>query len=159
MAPNVIRVGTQKTTIHFPSCMCSKLWQEVMVMAAERRQFTRCNSEQGDFYVFSHEEGIIGKLRNIGPKGAAYEYTPFSGQAAEDTWIDITAADPNGYHIRNIACRKVYDVNELTVDEKFSESEKRLCGVRFVHLSEEQEDKLHFLLEDCFINAAAISCF
>ena len=70
-----------------------------MAMTAERRFFTRCNIERGDFYVFSHEDGIIGKLRNIGPKGAAYQYTPFSGQAAKDTSINITAADPNGFHI------------------------------------------------------------
>ena len=127
-------------------------------MTAERRFFTRCNIERGDFYVFSHEDGIIGKLRNIGPKGAAYQYTPFSGQAAKDTSINITAADPNGFHILDIACRKVYDIIDLTVDEKFSGSETRLCGVRFVHLSEDQKDKLYFLLEDCFINAAAISC-
>ncbi len=127
-------------------------------MTAERRYFSRCNIEGGDFYVFSHEDGIIGKLRNIGPKGAAYQYTPFSGQAAKDTRIDKTAADPNRYHIHDIACRKVYDIIELTADEKFSGSEMRLCGVRFVDLSEDQKDKLYFLLEDCIINAAAIFC-
>jgi hypothetical protein len=128
-------------------------------MTAERRHFSRCNIERGDFYVFSREDGIIGNLRNIGPKGAAYQYTPFSGQAATDTRIDITVADPNSSPILDIACRKVYDVAELTVDGKFSGSETRLCGVEFVDLSEDQEDKLYFLLEDCLINAAAISCF
>ena len=127
-------------------------------MTAERRHFSRCNIERGDFHVFSREDGIIGKLRNIGPKGAAYQYTPLSGQAAKATLIDIKVADPNGYPILDIACRKVYDVAELTVDEKFSGSETRLCGVEFINLSEDQDDKLYFLLEDCFINAAAISC-
>lgn len=129
-----------------------------MAMTTERRHFTRCNIERDDFYVFSHEDGIIGNLRNIGPKGAAYQYTPSSGRAAKDTRIDITAADRNGYPIRDIACRKVYDIIELTVDEKFSGSETRLCGVRFVDLSEDQKDRLYFLLEDCFINEGAIFC-
>ena len=127
-------------------------------MNTERRHFSRCNIERGDFYVLSHEDGIIGKLRNIGPKGAAYQYTPLSGQAAKDTRIDITVADPNSSPILDIACRKVYDVAELTVDGKFSGSETRLCGVEFVHLSEDQEDKLYVLLEDCLINAGAIFC-
>ena len=127
-------------------------------MNTERRHFSRCNIERGDFYVFSHEDGIIGKLRNIGPKGAAYQYTPLSGQAAKDTRIDITVADPNSNPILDIACCKVYDVAELTVDGKFSGSETRLCGVEFVHLSEDQEDKLYVLLEDCLINAGAIFC-
>ena len=127
-------------------------------MKAERRHFSRCNIERGDFYVFSHEDGIIGNLRNIGPKGAAYEYAPSSVQAAEDTHIDITVADPNSNPILDIACRKVYDVAELTVDGKFSGSETRLCGVEFIYLSEDQQDRLYFLLEDCLINAAAISC-
>jgi len=128
-------------------------------MAAERRDFPRCDIEQGDFYVFSHEDGVIGKLRNIGPKGAAYQYTPLSGQAAKDTRLNITVSDSNSLPILDIACQKVYDIAELTVDEKFSGSETRLCGVEFIHLSKDQEDKLYFLLEDCFINAAAISCF
>ena len=127
-------------------------------MNTERRHFSRCNIERGDFYVLSHEDGIIGKLRNIGLKGAAYQYTPLSGQAAKDTRIDITVADPNSSPILDIACRKVYDVAELTVDGKFSGSETRLCGVEFVHLSEDQEDKLYVLLEDCLINAGAIFC-
>ena len=127
-------------------------------MTAERRHFSRCNIERGDFYVFSHEDGIIGNLRNIGPKGAAYQYRPSSGQAAKDTRIDITVADPNSNPILDIACRKVYDVAELTVDGKFSGSETRLCGVEFIHLSEDQEDKLYLLLEDCLINSAAVAC-
>jgi hypothetical protein len=128
-------------------------------MTAERRYFSRCNIEQGDFYVLSHEDGIIGRLRNIGPKGAAYQYTPLSGQAAKENRINITVTDPNSNPILDIACRKVYDVAELTVDGKFSGSETRLCGVEFVHLSEDQEDKLYVLLEDCLINAATVSCF
>ena len=127
-------------------------------MTAERRHFSRCDIEQGDFYVLSHEDGIIGKLRNIGPKGAAYQYTPLSGQAAKENRINITVTDPNSNPIFDIACRKVYDVAELTVDGKFSGSETRLCGVEFVHLSEDQEDKLYVLLEDCLINAGAIFC-
>jgi hypothetical protein len=129
-----------------------------MAMTAERRHFSRCDIEQGDFHVFSHEDGVIGRLRNIGPKGAAYQYTPLAGQAAKDTRIDITVADPNSNPILEIACRKVYDIAELTVDGKFSGSETRLCGVEFIDLSEDQEDKLYFLLEDCLINAAAIAC-
>ena len=127
-------------------------------MNTERRHFSRCNTERGDFYVLSHEDGIIGKLRNIGPKGAAYHYTPLSGQAAKENRINITVTDPNSNPILDIACRKVYDVAELTVDGKFSGSETRLCGVEFVHLSEDQEDKLYVLLEDCLINAGAIFC-
>ena len=127
-----------------------------MAMTAERRNFSRCNIEQGDFYVVSHEDGIIGTLRNIGSKGAAYQYTPSSDHRAKDTWINITAADPNVFHILDIACRKVYDIIELAADETFSGSVTRLCGVRFVDLSEDQKDKLDVLLEECLINAAAV---
>jgi len=128
-------------------------------MTTEQRRYTRFYIERGDIYVFSHADGIIGKLRNIGLGGSAYQYTPLSNQAAKDTRIDITVADVSRYDILDIDCRRVYDITELTVDGKFSGSETRLCGVRFVHLSAAQEDKLNFLLESCLTNTAGISCF
>ena len=128
-------------------------------MTTERRLFTRFYIERGDFYVFSHADGIIGKLRNIGLGGSAYQYTPLSGQAAKDTRIDIRVADAKRYDVLDIACRKVYDISELTVDGKFSGSETRLCGVRFINLSADQKHRLNFLLESCFIHTAGVSCF
>ena len=125
-------------------------------MTAERRRYTRFYVEQGDFQIFSQESGIIGKLRNIGLGGAAYQYTPLSDQGAKATRIDITAPAPNRFHIPGIDCRTVYDITELTADQKFSGGETRLRGVRFIHLSEDQEDKRNILLENCFSGPADI---
>jgi len=147
-------VGGDQMT-YSPSCTLTPCKEETDV-TAERRRYTRFCVDQGEFQVFSRDSGLIGRLRNIGLGGAAYQYTPVSGESVKDKEIDIMASGPVRFHIVGIACRTVYDVAELAADQKFSGGETRLRGVRFIRLSGDQEAKLDLLLENQFTGASDI---
>jgi hypothetical protein len=100
------------------------------------------------FQVFSHNCKIIGKLKNLSKGGLAYQYSPGADTKLESKMIDILASGPHRFHVSGIACKTVYDISELAADQTFRGAKIRVRGLEFAALTEQQKDKLNFLLEN-----------
>jgi hypothetical protein len=116
-------------------------------LKAEQRQYPRYHTPEVDFQVFSRDAKILGKLVNISKGGLAFRFTPKPGVTAECRIIDITASDPEPFHLPGIACRRVYDISVLAEDESFRGTRTRLRGVQFIDLTEESTQKLTSLID------------
>ena len=114
---------------------------------AERRQHPRYHVREGKFEVFSRDSKIIGKLHDISQGGLVFQYTPAGGKRAESETIDIMAKSPDLLYLPSVACRTMYDISGLAEDQSFSGAAIRLCGVKFVRLNKDQEQKLALFIK------------
>jgi hypothetical protein len=109
---------------------------------AERRQHPRYRVHEGDFEVFSRDSNIMGKLNNISRLGLAFQYSPVAGLKAESATIDIMGKRPDGFFLPSVACRTIYDISALAEDQSFTGAASRLCGLKFMRLKKDQEQKI-----------------
>ena len=80
---------------------------------------------------------------------ALWKSEPFKSES-----IDIIAADYNRFYLPKVACETVYDIQTLMEGKSFRGGERRIRGLKFVDLTQEQEDKLDILLKRCFARPA-----
>ena len=113
---------------------------------AEKRHFRRHSVRDDDFEIFGYKSSIIGKLINISKGGLACQYTPIGSEKAEFKKIDIMAKRPSRFFLAGIACRVVYDIGTLAEDQTFTGGESRLCGLKFIRLTRDQDRKLDLLI-------------
>jgi c-di-GMP-binding flagellar brake protein YcgR len=108
----------------------------------ERRQHPRYRVREGEFEVISRDSKINGQLHNIGEGGLAVYYTPVGRQKAEFESIDIMAKSPDLFYLPDLACQTIYDVGALTEKRTFTGAATRLCGLKFIRLKNDQQQKL-----------------
>ena len=116
-------------------------------MTAERRRYSRYVIPEVEFQVFSRNAEILGKLENISKGGLAFRFSPGPGETPEYRTIEITATDPERFHLSAISCRRVYEISVLAEDQSFSGASTHRCGVQFIELTDRQEQQLDFLLD------------
>ena len=115
-------------------------------METEKRQHPRYSVRKDGIEIFSRENKLIGKLKNISKSGLAFCYTPVGDEKAESDTIDVMATGPARFYLSGLDCRKVYDISTLAEDQNFTGAETRLCGMEFVRI--EAEQKLAFFLRN-----------
>jgi hypothetical protein len=123
-------------------------------MSVEQRRFTRYAVKEDGLEVLSRDLKVVGKLKNISRGGVAYQYTPFNGTETDSEVIDILGKVPNRFSLAGLDCRAVYDVATLNEDRTFTGSASRLRGLQFKGLTEEQEERLAFLLQNYVIRSS-----
>jgi hypothetical protein len=120
-------------------------------MGVEHRRFTRHVLKEDGLQVLSRDLKVVGKLKNISRGGVAYQYRPFNGTKADSEMIDILGKVPDRFSLVGLDCRTVYDIATLNEGRTFTGSSSRLRGLQFKELSEQQEERLTFLLENYVI--------
>ena len=123
-------------------------------MLAERRSTNRFRGHLDQIQVSIHPSQKLYPVKNISKAGLAIEYSPVADQPFELKAIDVITIDYDRFYLANIACKTVYDIATLMEGQLFSGGERRICGLKFVELTKEQEDRLDHLLELCFDRSA-----
>jgi len=120
-------------------------------MGVEQRRFTRYVVREDGLDVLSRDLKVVGKLKNISRGGLAYQYTPVNGTQVDCEMIDILGKAPERFSLLSLSCRTVYDIATLNEHRTFTGTATRLRGVQFKGLTEEQGERLAFLLENYVI--------
>jgi len=89
-------------------------------------------------------------IKDIGAGGLAIEYNPVTDEFFESETTDIIATDCDRFCLPRIVCKTVYDIPTVMLGRSFSGGVMRIRGLKFVELTNEQEDKLDILLKRCF---------
>lgn len=114
---------------------------------AERREKERFRPKKRTFVVFKPQFLKLGKVLDISTGGLCFQYLAKEDQVKDEPAIeaDIFMSD-NGYYLPDVACKMVWDTeakDKMTFPIGF---QNRLCGLRFLKLTKEQQNKLeHFL--------------
>ncbi len=114
---------------------------------AERREEERFRPKKRTFVVFKPQFLKLGKVLDISAGGLCFQYLAKEDQLKDAPAIqaDIFMSD-NGYYLPDVSCKQVWDTEaeeKMTFPIGF---QNRLCGLRFLKLTKEQQDKLeHFL--------------
>ena len=119
-------------------------------MPADRRASKRCEIHFNEIQFAIHPSQKLYPIKDISNGGLAVEYSPEANEPFELEAIDIIAMADEQYYLPKIACKTVYDIPTLMHDRSFRGGEMRICGLKFVELTKEQEEKLDILLKRCF---------
>ena len=113
----------------------------------ERRGKERFRPKKRTFVVFKPQFHKLGKVLDISAGGLCFQYLAKEDQLGDAPAIeaDIFMSD-NGYYLPDVSCKLVWDTEakeKMTLPVGF---QNRRCGLRFLQLTREQQDKLeHFL--------------
>ena len=118
-------------------------------MVFERRRYPRYRVQGDMYYVFYRYSDLMRKLKNISVVGLGYEYVSVAGSDPDAVVFDIVGPRSSRFYLPEISCRKIYDITALSELGTFSGAETRLCGYRYVNLTDEQRLKLEILLNRC----------
>lgn len=125
-----------------------------MLAPAEKREHKRFVPEGSAFVVFRPDFRRVGPITDIskGGLGCSYLSPVDEGRPAAETsqsrQIDILISN-NGFHLSNIPCNTIYDVNPDIDQESFLPNlVNRRCGLKFDQLTEEQEGQINFFLQN-----------
>jgi len=121
---------------------------------ADRRASDRCEIQFEEIQIAIHSRRELYPVKDISTGGLAIEYSPGTDGPFESEAIDISAADYDRFYLPNIACKTVYDISTLMEGRSFRGAAMRICGLKFVELTKEQEEQLDILLKNCFESSA-----
>jgi len=114
----------------------------------ERRKFRRFLAQDTAFAVFRPHFTKLGKIKNISGGGLAFEYIAYEGQKEDSSGIHIFISD-GSFFLTNVPSKIIHDIEITEEYPKFSNIvKKRLCGVQFGELTEEQAAQLDFFLKN-----------
>ena len=120
-------------------------------MEPERRRFLRCSVADREVKVLTRKTLTYYQTRNISKVGLAFEYGPVEGETPESGTIDILAPDYEGrIYLTGVVCKTVYDSATLMEGQSFRGGDVRIRGLEFIDLSDDQEETLDVLLDQCF---------
>ena len=119
-------------------------------MTPESRKEKRCTIDSDEVHVSVLPNQKIYSVKDISKGGLAIEYSPVRGEPFKSESVDIIAADYNRFYLPKIICETVYDIQTLMEGKSFRGGERRIRGLKFVELTQEQEDQLGILLKRCF---------
>ena len=91
-------------------------------------------------------------VKDISKGGLAIEYIPGPFQAFESKAIVIISMNFDKFIVPKMPCKTVYDIPTLMEGKSFRGGETRLCGLKFVNLTKEQEHELDSLLK-CYFDS------
>ena len=111
-------------------------------MRTDKRQYPRHVTTHESLFISSHNPARYALVRNISVAGLAFEHFAGSGDVTGWTSIDIFMGGKFRLYVRDIKCRVIYDIAELSENTTFSGSSSRVCGLQFVCLHAGQKTDL-----------------
>jgi hypothetical protein len=122
---------------------------KLKTMVVERRRYARYSPQKNAFAALGREYTRVGKIKNIALGGLAFEYIVGEGSKEAATEADIHLVG-NVFHLHNIPCRIIYDVNVHVphVNNHYVKilTTKR-CGLQFKTHTEEIMAQLRFFID------------
>jgi hypothetical protein len=123
------------------------LWEKGEQVESEKRKFRRFLAQDMAFAVFRPYFTKLGKIKDIGKGGMAFEYVTFEGPKEDTAEMDIFVSGAR-FHLAKIPVHTIYDSSVVNDHYTFSPFvERRRCGVRFGELTDEQTSQLKHFLE------------
>ena len=115
---------------------------------AERRKKERFRPKKRTFVVFKPQFLKLGKVLDISVDGLCFQYLGKEDQVGDAPAIeaDIFMSD-NGYYLPDISCKLIWDTEakeKMTFPIGF---QSRRCGLQFLKLTKEQQNKLEHYLQ------------
>lgn len=118
-------------------------------MDIEKRKYPRFSPQGNAFAALGRGYDKVGRIKNIGLGGLAFDYISAAGTDGDFSHIDIFLIG-DVFHLYGIACEIVYDIKQLVPYkeiESIKPSHTRRCGIQFVALTEDDTTQLNFFLE------------
>jgi len=116
-------------------------------MSAERREKERFRPQKMVFVAFKPQFVKLGKILDISKGGLCCQYLAKEDQVREvAVQADIFMSE-NGYYLPDVSCKMVWDTEteeKMTFPVGF---QSRRCGLQFVKLTKEQQDKIELFLQ------------
>lgn len=122
-------------------------------MRTERRATNRNKVHPDEIHAFIYPIQKTYPIKDINRGGLAIDYSPTAEPFIVEK-IDITAKDYDQFCLSKLPCKTVYDISTLIERRSFTGGKLRTCGLRFVELTNEQEEKLDILLKRLFDRSA-----
>jgi hypothetical protein len=116
---------------------------------SEKRKSSHYNLRSEDYKVFIGKSKAIGKTNNISLDGLAFTYNPIEDERLTEEKNDKLPIDYGGFHLPEIHCIKIYDIQDLTEGQTLSGRTTRRCGVCFVNLTILNKLKIKQMLHIC----------
>jgi hypothetical protein len=118
-------------------------------LTADRREYERCKNQHEKIQVAFHPSRRFYPIKDISAGGLAIEYSPAKKPPFASEAIDIIKINQDQLFLSKVACKIVYDIPTLMHGRSFKGGAMRICGLKFVELTKEQEDKLNIFLKPC----------
>ncbi len=119
-------------------------------MTIERRKHRRLTPLKTAFAAVSPDSGRLGKIVNISRGGLLFEYLYYGGDAGDVSLVDIFLPE-NEFHLFGIPCRLIADGIPRTSGigcTNFSVVTCQRCSLCFENLTDAQQERLNFFLEN-----------
>ena len=118
-------------------------------MLVERRKYARFMPQANAFAALGRQYTRVGKIKNIALGGLAFEYIVGDALKEEASKADIFLVG-NVFHLHNIPCRIIYDV-EVHIPHVNNSYVKILttkrCGLQFESLKRETKTQLKLFIQ------------
>jgi hypothetical protein len=115
-------------------------------MAVERRKFKRHGAPESGYFVFDHDTSEMARIKDVSLGGLKFEYLSLANAIIEWRLIDIFGIKGSRFHLFGIPCKQIYSIAELSENKTFSGSRSRTSGLKFIHLTGDQQTKLESLI-------------
>jgi hypothetical protein len=115
-------------------------------MKSEKRKYVRFLAKDNIFAALRNGFKKIGKVNNISIKGVSFSYLSETSEIdieGQESQVDIFYG--NAFHLFNLPCKIVYDLEGYLLDDTFQIKMSR-CGLQFGKLSEMQLDLLNYII-------------
>jgi hypothetical protein len=116
-------------------------------MEKENRKYRRFCVEQDRVRVSVSDTQKFLTVKDISGGGIKLEYNPQTDGIMGSEMIDIIAMNHYRIFLSKMSCETVYDLPTLMQDSSFRGREVRIRGLKFLDLTEEQENGLKQLIE------------
>jgi len=115
----------------------------------EKRKYPRHSPHGNAFAALGRRYAKVGRIKNIGLGGLAFDYISAVGMDGDFSRIDIFLIGDVS-HLYDITCEIAYDIQQPVPYKKIESikpSSTRRCGIKFVTLTEDDTTQLKFFLE------------
>ena len=123
-------------------------------MRSERRSSERYEIQLDEIQVMTEPSSHKLRAKDISKGGMALEYIPLENEPLDIVSVDIASIDHRDIALHKTNCMIIYDFETLMEGQRYSGGRRRICGIKFIELSKEQEENLNLLLRVCFESPA-----
>jgi hypothetical protein len=123
-------------------------------MKSERRSSERYETQSDEIQVMTEPSSHKPRIKDISKEGLALEYTPLEGEPLDFVSVDIVSRDPQDIFLHKINCKNIYDIETLMEGQTYTGGKRRTRGIKFIELTNEQEENLDMLMKRCFESLA-----
>ena len=121
-------------------------------MSHNRRELPRYIPKNIGVQIFSNDLKITGRLKDLSKDGLSFYYSPIADAEKVTYLLNIVSTiGLDRFYMFELECRPIYDIPIPPQNKGFIGTESKQCGVQYVKLTKEQQDKLELSLESHFI--------